>query len=104
MEPSKVFRYPPTCNAPGCAKPAVYKIAATWSDGTGRELKNYGLACEDHRKVQLDRALRHHQGLRTAEGETMGPVELYLLRDGFRDAELPRMGGGEGEAVEQKNH
>ena len=28
---------------------AIYKIAAAWSDGTSRELKNYGLACETHR-------------------------------------------------------
>ncbi len=38
---------------PGCRAPAVYKIAATWSDGSSRELKNYGLACEGHRDQEL---------------------------------------------------
>jgi hypothetical protein len=91
MEPSRVFRYQPTCNAPDCREPAVYKIAAVWSDGTSRELKNYGLACEAHRVSQLERARGDHQGLRKAEGETVGPVELYLLREGCRDAELERV-------------
>jgi hypothetical protein len=91
------------CNVPDCTKPALYKIAAAWSDGASRELKNYGLACESHRDVQLDRALRHHQALRVAEGETVGPVELYLLREGCRDAELARVAGA-GETNDQKNH
>jgi hypothetical protein len=66
----------------------VYKIAATWSDGSSRELKNYGLACEVHRDSQLAIARAHHQGIRLSDGETVGPVELYLLRWGCRDAEL----------------
>jgi len=69
----------------------VYKIAAAWSDGTSRELKNYGLACESHRLSQLERARSDHKGLRLAEGESVGPIELYLLRDGCRDAELARV-------------
>jgi hypothetical protein len=68
----------------------VYKIAATWSDGTSRELKNYGLACEAHRLVQLATARRHHAQLTLAEGESVGPVELYLLRAGTRDSDLLR--------------
>ncbi len=91
MEPSRVFRYQPACNAPGCREPAVYKIAAAWSDGTSWELKNYGLACEAHRVSQLELAQGDHQALRQADGETVGPVELYLLRDGCRDAELSRV-------------
>jgi hypothetical protein len=88
MEPSRVFRYQPTCTAPGCREAALYKIAAAWSDGTSRELKNYGLACAAHRVPQLEVARGHHQCLRQAEGESVGPVELYLLLAGCRDAAL----------------
>ena len=91
MEPSRVFRYRPTCNLPRCREPARYKIAALWTDGTSRELKNYGLACETHRLSELERARRSHKGLRLAEGETVGPVELYRLQNGCRDAELARV-------------
>jgi len=84
------FRYRPGCSAIDCDQAAVYKIAATWSDGTSHELKNYGLACEAHRDSQLDVARLHHVGLRLSEGETVGPVELYLLLSGCRDAQLSR--------------
>jgi hypothetical protein len=83
-----LFHYRPGCTASGCRKPAVYKIAATWSDGSSGELKNYGLACEQHRDQELVVARRHHQGLKLAEDETVGPVELYVLRSGCRDAAL----------------
>ena len=87
----KSFQYQPKCSAPNCNQPAVYKIAAPWSDGTSRELKNYGLACEAHRDSQLARGLLHRQGLVLAEGETVGQVGLYQLVPGKRDIELPRL-------------
>jgi hypothetical protein len=87
----KSFQYQPTCSAPNCNQPAVYKIAAPWSDGTSRELKNYGLACEAHRDSQLARGQLHRQGLVLAEGETVGQVGLYQLVPGKRDIELPRL-------------
>jgi hypothetical protein len=90
MAPCRVFRYQPTCNVRECRAPAVYKIAAPWSDGTSRELKNYGLACEAHRASQFELARRACQGLHLAEGETVGPIETYLLENGRRDAELSR--------------
>ena len=61
MDQSRPFRYRPGCSAPACDRPAIYKIAATWSDGTSRELKNYGLACEAHRDSQLTAARSRHQ-------------------------------------------
>jgi hypothetical protein len=91
MRSSRVFHYRPACNARTCPEPAIYKIAAVWTDGTSRELKNYGLACEAHRLSELQRASRAHDGLRLAEGETVGPVELYRLQAGCRDADLPRV-------------
>jgi hypothetical protein len=85
------FQYQPTCSAPECGKPAAYKIGAPWSNGTSRELKNYGLACEEHRQTQLAQALQHRQNLKLAEGETVGQVGLYQLVPGKRDTELPRI-------------
>jgi hypothetical protein len=68
--------------------PALYKIAAAWSDGSSRELKNYGVACERHRETELAAARLRHSRLRLAEDEAVGPVELYRLQLGCRDAEL----------------
>ncbi|SIO18851.1 hypothetical protein SAMN05444166_2892 [Singulisphaera sp. GP187] len=85
------FRYQPICSAPHCSAIAVYKVAAPWSNGKSRELKNYGLACEAHRDSQLALAQLHRQGLKLAEGETIGPVGLYELAAGQRDAELTRL-------------
>jgi hypothetical protein len=70
---------------------ASYKVAATWSDGTSRELKNYGLACDRHGQSLLDAARSRHQRLRLSDGESVGPVELYVLRSGCRDVELTRL-------------
>jgi hypothetical protein len=84
-------QYHPTCSAPSCKQPAVFKVAAPWSSGTSRELKNYGLACEAHRDSQLALAQLHRQGLKVAEGETVGQVGLYKLEPGRRDVELTRL-------------
>src|SRR5262249_52093807 len=78
----------PKCSAPGCGKAALYKVAATWSDGTHSELKNYGLACEAHRAEQLARARSSRQGLTVSEGEKVGEVGLYQLMPGLHDREL----------------
>jgi hypothetical protein len=85
------FRYQPTCSAPNCHEPAVFKVAAPWSNGPSRELKNYGLACEAHRDSQLALAKLHRQGLKVAAGETVGEVGLYQLATGRRDTELTRL-------------
>ncbi len=87
----KPFRYQPRCYAPQCKQPAVYKVAAPWSNGTSHELKNYGLACESHRDSQLALAQIHRQGLSLAEGETLGTVGLYRLNPGDRDLQLKRL-------------
>jgi hypothetical protein len=91
MEPAQAFRYTPTCSAPGCDRPGIYKIAAPWSDGTSRELKNYGLACEAHRDAQRNAARRQIQALKLSDGELVGPVAVYILRPGCRDTELVRL-------------
>ena len=87
----KPFHYQPKCYAPQCGQPAVYKVAAPWSNGTSHELKNYGLACDAHRDSQLALAQIHRQGLSLGEGETLGTVGLYKLNSGRRDVELKRL-------------
>jgi len=88
MAEDRVFSYGPKCSHPNCGQPALFKVGAVWSDGTSRELKNYGLTCETHRQPQLERARRNRDGLRLADGETVGPVALFVLQAGRRDTEL----------------
>jgi hypothetical protein len=76
------------CSQAGCDRPAAYKIAAVWSDGTSRELKNYGLACSDHRETQASRARRHRDALRLQDWETVGEVRLYRFDPERRDIDL----------------
>ena len=85
------FHYVPRCSVPGCSEPAPYKLAAPWSDGTSRELKNYGLACRKHREEQFVRAQRYRSLLVITEGETVGPVAVYELVAGTRDVDLPEL-------------
>jgi hypothetical protein len=91
MAEDRVFHYLPRCSAPSCDQPATFKIGALWSDGTSRELKNYGLSCEAHRQAQLERARRNRDGLRLADGETVGPIALFRLESGRRDSELSQV-------------
>jgi hypothetical protein len=88
MTPERPFRYPPGCSTPGCSTPALYKIAASWSDGSSRELKNYGLACDQHRDHELAFARQRHERLPRGEDEIVAPVELYPLIPGCRDRDL----------------
>ena len=88
MEPARRFRYRPMCSQAGCDRAAVYKIAAEWSDGTSRELKNYGLACSEHREMQSARARRHRDALRLQDWETVGEVRLYRFDPDRRDIDL----------------
>jgi hypothetical protein len=90
MEQTRPFSYRPGCSSHECDRRAIYKIAAAWSDGTSRELKNYGLTCELHKESQLTAAQTRHQAHRRFDGEHVGPVELYVLRTGCRDVELTR--------------
>ena len=88
MVEDRPFSYRPKCSHPSCNQPALFKVGAVWSDGTSRELKNYGLTCEAHRMSILERARHSRDGLRLAEGETVGPVALFKLEPGRRDTEL----------------
>ncbi|MDX2037595.1 MAG: hypothetical protein SFX72_13160 [Isosphaeraceae bacterium] len=85
------FRYVPACSAPGCAREAVYKIAAPWSSRAGSELKTYGLACEEHRVSQLMRGRLHRRDLVVADDETVGEVGLYRAAPGAAGSNLERL-------------
>lgn len=92
MEPPRRFHYRPMCSAAGCTETAVYKVGAPWSDGTRRELKNYGLACRTHCDPQLERARVNRNGLKLEPGETMGYVRLFHLDPDRRDTDLQSVG------------
>ncbi len=85
------FHHEPICSVSGCGRPAMYKVAAPWSSGTSRELKNYGLACTDHRDETLAGARDRRSSLKPAEGESVGEVSLYQLMPGVRDRELSQV-------------
>ena len=87
----ETFTYQPTCSVKGCDEPAHFKVAAPWSDGTSRELKNYGQTCDEHREKQLERAYHARKALKLTEGETVGEVGLYEIIPGMRDVDLPRL-------------
>jgi hypothetical protein len=91
MSDHEAFHYRPSCSVRGCVEPASFKIAAAWSDGTSRELKNYGTVCAAHRAEELARARARRQGLKLAEGEAVGEVGLFQLVPGKHDRELPRL-------------
>ena len=82
--------YPVLCYAPGCGRPARFKIAAAWSDGTTRELKTYSLACPDCLPALFARAREKQPRCRLAPGETLQPPGVYELARGARDQELVR--------------
>lgn len=83
------FRYATACHCAGCPDPPRFQVAAPWSYGPLRELKNYGLACERHREAVLDRARQHREALKVSDDETVGPVEVYEFAPGHRDSGLP---------------
>jgi hypothetical protein len=82
--------YPVLCYAPGCGRPAHFKIAAAWSDGVTRELKTYYLACPGCLADLFARAREKQPKCRLAAGETLEPPGVYELARGARDQELVR--------------
>src|SRR5436305_18675 len=72
--------YAVLCTQPGCPRPAAYKIAARWSDGSTEELKTYALCCGEC-LAEAYRASRAKQAAcRTAKGETLeAPATALLL-------------------------
>src|SRR5262249_49479345 len=82
--------YPVICYRSGCGEPAVYKIAARWSDGVTHELKTYGLACLACLPEQYARSRTRQAACRLAAGETIEEPGIYELVRGQRDHQLVR--------------
>ena len=86
MPPYQVY-----CYTKGCKNPAVYKIAARWSDGVVGELKTYGLCCEQCLPNWFRRGLERQQACHLTPGETLEIPGIYLLQRGHRDQTLQRL-------------
>jgi hypothetical protein len=82
--------YPVSCYRPGCGAPAVYKIAARWSDGVTQELKTYALSCPGCLAEQFRNSLEKMSACRLASGETLDRPGIYELLRGGRDTQLVR--------------
>jgi hypothetical protein len=82
--------YPVLCYSPGCGKPAVYKIAARWSDGVTQELKTYSLCCADCLAGWFRKSRDKQAACRRAPGEILDPPGIYELAHGQRDRQLVR--------------
>lgn len=89
--------YPVLCYAPGCSRPAAYKVAARWSDGVTQELKTYSLACPVCVRELYAEAVVKRAACRLAPGETLEEPGVYELHRGERDRELKRRAELEGE-------
>jgi hypothetical protein len=82
--------YAVLCTTRGCARPAVHKIAARWSDGITQELKTYALCCSECLAAAFRASRTKQSACRTAKGETLEPPGVYELHRGRRDAQLVR--------------
>jgi hypothetical protein len=82
--------YPVLCYGPDCGRPAVYKIAARWSDGVTHELKTYALSCAECLAEWLIRSRAKQAACRLAPGETLEPPGVYEMLHGQRDQQLTR--------------
>src|SRR5688572_2690544 len=84
------MNYPVLCYRPDCNKPAVYKIAARWSDGVTQELKTYALSCPECLAEQFRASIQKQAACRLAPGERLDVPGVYELAAGKRDAQLVR--------------
>ncbi len=79
------------CLRPGCDQPALYKIAATWSDGITKELKTYALSCANCLGELLQRSRERQSTCRLSGNETLESPGVYTLVRGARDRGLSRL-------------
>jgi hypothetical protein len=78
------------CYRRDCGQPALYKIAARWSDGVTEELKTYALCCQACLPELYQRSRAKQAACRLAPGETLETPGIYELTRGRRDAQLVR--------------
>lgn len=81
------------CSCSGCAQPAIYKIAAPWSDGSFSELKTYGHACSEHIGPVFREAEQRRKAYRPSAGETVEEIGIFRYEQGKRDKQLERLWG-----------
>ncbi len=62
--------FPVLCTTPQCGRPALYKIAARWSDGVTEELKTYALCCADCLPTWYTRGRHQQAHCRRAQGRS----------------------------------
>jgi len=82
--------YPTLCYRPACGQPAMFKIAARWSDGVTSELKTYFLSCPACLTDLLRQSRVKQAACRLAPGEILEPPGVYVLERGNRDRRLVR--------------
>ena len=82
--------YPILCTTRGCGQPALYKIAARWSDGITQELKTYALTCAACLAESFHQSRTKQAACRLAAGETLEAPGIYELAHGQRDQQLQR--------------
>jgi hypothetical protein len=83
--------YPIYCYTKGCGRPALFKIAARWSDGLTHELKTYALTCESCLPEWYKKSKEKQAMCRLAKAETLEVPGIYALARGRRDAQIERL-------------
>jgi hypothetical protein len=83
--------YPIFCYTRGCGRLAVYKIAATWTDGVTAELKTYALSCAECLAEWFRSSRAKQASCKLAHGERLDPPGIYHLERGQRDQRLRRL-------------
>jgi hypothetical protein len=83
--------YPIFCYTKGCGRPAVYKIAARWSDGLTQELKTYALSCAECLLGWYSNSKQKQAVCRLAKRETLEVPGIFHLARGRRDAQIERL-------------
>jgi hypothetical protein len=83
--------YPIYCYSPNCGKPALYKIAARWSDGVTEDLKTYALTCADCLPEWFGRSREKQVACRRAPGEILEPPGIFTLQRDRNDVPMQRL-------------
>ena len=84
------MNYPVLCYGNGCAQPARYKIAASWSHGASSELKTYGLSCEGCLAELYLGSIERQKKASMLPGELGERPGIYCLVGQWSDRELLR--------------
>src|SRR5260221_14025378 len=89
------------CYGKDCPRPAVYKIAARWSDGVTSEPKTYSLCCEECLSERFRESRAKQVACRLTAGETLEPPGIFFICRGAHDYELRRLTDRETELLKK---